>query len=158
MSSGLWFRIYDEALDDPRLQRLPASLFRAWFNVLCAASRNGGTLPPISELAFMLRTRPGALSRRLEALKAAGLIEEIDGALLRPVEWERRQFVRQDAQDGAEPMSPAERTRRWRERRARDAAGVTDGDGSAVTVTALEEEIDQETETKTAPVGARERD
>ena len=51
--------------------------FRAWFNVLCAASRNGGTLPDLSELAFMLRTRPGALSRRLEALKAAGLIEEV---------------------------------------------------------------------------------
>jgi hypothetical protein len=128
--AGLWFRIYDEALDDPRLQRLPASLFRAWFNVLCAASRNGGTLPDLPELAFMLRTRPGALSRRLEALKAAGLLDEVD-AELRPVEWEKRQFVRQDAQDGAEPMSAAERTRR--ERRARDAAGVTGGDQRDVT-------------------------
>ncbi len=146
--SGLWFRIYDDALDDPRLQRLPASLFRAWFNVLCAASRNGGTLPDLPALAFMLRTRPGALSRRLEALKAAGLIEEADGEL-RPIEWEKRQFVRQDAQDGAEPMSPAERTRRWRERRARDAPGVTGGDARDVTVTAIETET--ETETQTAP-------
>ena len=70
--SGLWFRIYRPALNDPRLQRLPASLFRAWFNVLCAASRNGGALPDLPELAFMLRTRPGALSRRLEALKRIG--------------------------------------------------------------------------------------
>ena len=125
--SGLWSRINDQALDDPLLQRLPASLFRAWFNILCAASRHGGTLPDLAALAFMLRTRPGALSRRLEALRAAGLIEEVEGEL-RPVEWEKRQFVRQDAQDGAEPMSAAERTRRWRERRARDAAGVTGGE------------------------------
>jgi len=147
--SGLWFRIYDEALDDPRLQRIPASLFRAWFNVLCAASRNGGVLPDLPDLAFMLRTRPGALSRRLEALQAAGLLEEVDGAL-QPVEWEKRQFVRQDAQDGTEPMTAAERTRRWRERRARDAADVT-GD---VTVTAVDLEPNQETKTQTAPEGA----
>jgi hypothetical protein len=148
--SGLWFRIYDEALDDPRLQRLPASLFRAWFNVLCAASRNGGTLPKLPELAFMMRTRPGALSRRLDALKAMGLVEDVDGEL-RPVDWGQRQFVRQDTKDGAEPMSAAERTRRWRERRARDAASVT-GDA---TVTPIEEERELETETQTAP-GARE--
>jgi hypothetical protein len=144
--SGLWFRVYDEALDDPRLQRLPASLFRAWFNILCASSRNGGVLPDLPDLAFLLRTRPGALSRRLEALKVAGLLEETDGAL-RPVDWDKRQFVRQDAQDGAEPMTAAERTRRWRERRARDAAGVT-GD---VTVTPLDLEPNQETKTQTAP-------
>jgi hypothetical protein len=153
--SGLWFRVYDEALDDPRLQRLPASLFRAWFNMLCAASRNGGSLPDLSDLAFMLRMRPGALTRRLEALKVAGLIEEVDG-VLRPVEWEKRQFVRQDAQDGGEPMTAAERTRRWRERRARDAGNVTAGDGRDVTVTPLEEETDLETEKQTQTAPARE--
>ncbi len=118
--SGLWFRVYDEALDDPRLQRLPASLLRTWFNVLCATSRNGGTLPDLSELAFMLRTRPGALSRRLDALKAAGLIlEETDGAL-RPVEWEKRQFVER----AADPTA-AERMRRFRERAAERNGAVT---------------------------------
>jgi len=148
--SGLWFRTYDSDLDNPKLQRLNASLFRTFFNVLCAASRNGGTLPDLSELGFMLRTRPGALSRRLEALKAAGLLEEVDGEL-RPLEWEKRQFVRQDTKDGAEPMSAADRTRRWRERRARDAASVTGGDGRDVTVTAVEEEPDIETDSHTAP-------
>ena len=46
-------------------------------------------------------------------------------------------------------MSPAERTRRWRERRARDVPGVTGGDARDVTVTAVETET--ETETQTAP-------
>jgi hypothetical protein len=142
--SGLWFRIYDEALDDPRLQRLPASLFRAWFNVLCAASRNGGTLPDLPELAFMLRTRRGALCRRIDALKAAGLIEEVDGAL-RPVEWERRQFVERPADPTA-----AERMRRFRERAAERNGAVT----PTVTNAPIEEERDLETESQTAPEGA----
>ncbi len=142
--SGLWFRIYDEALDDPRLQRLPASLFRAWFNVLCAASRNGGKLQELPALAFMLRTRPGALSRRLEALKAAGLVEEVDGEL-RPVEFEKRQFVERPADPTA-----AERMRRFRERAAERNSGVT----PTVTNAAIEEEIEQDIESQTAPEGA----
>ena len=117
--SGLWFRVYDEALDDPRLQRLPASLFRAWFNLLCAASRNGGLFPDLPTLAFMLRTRPGALCRRLEALRAAGLVEEVGGEL-RPVEWEKRQFVERSADPTA-----AERMRRFRERAAARNGAVT---------------------------------
>jgi hypothetical protein len=140
--SGLWFRIYDEALDDPRLQRLPASLFRAWFNVLCAASRNGGTLPDLSELAFMLRTRPGALSRRLEALKAAGLIEEIDDGALRPVDWERRQFVERPADPTA-----AERMRRFRERATERNETVT----PPVTNAPIEEDEGLEQDSLAAP-------
>ncbi len=142
--AGLWFRIYDEALDDQRLQRLPASLFRAWFNVLCAASRNGGTLPDLPDLAFMLRTRPGALSRRLEALKAAGLLEETDGAL-RPVEWERRQFVERPADPTA-----AERMRRFRERAAERNGAVT----PTVMNAPLEQDTPLEKDSLTAPEGA----
>ncbi len=139
--SGLWFRIYDEALDDPRLQRLPASLFRAWFNVLCATSRNGGTLPDLPELAFMLRTRPGALSRRIEALKAAGLLEETDGAL-RPVEWEKQQFVER----AADPTA-AERMRRFRERAAERNGAVT----PTVTNVSIEKDEDLDQDSQTAP-------
>ncbi len=139
--SGLWFRIYDEALDDPRLQRLPASLFRAWFNVLCAASRRDGTIPDLPELAFMLRTRPGALSRRLEALKAAGLIEKVDGEL-RPVAWDKRQFVERPADPTA-----AERMRRFRERAAERNAPVT----PSVTNAPIEEDADIEQHSLAAP-------
>ena len=145
--SGLWFRIYDEALDDPRLQRLPASLFRVWFNLLCAASRNGGTLPDLPELAFMLRTRPGALSRRLEALKAAGLIEEMDGAL-RPREWDKRQFVERPADPTA-----ADRMRRMRERAVERNGAMA----PTVTNATVEGEEEKDTDTQTVPA-ARENE
>jgi hypothetical protein len=139
--AGLWFRVYDEALDDPRLQRLPASLFRTWFNVLCVASRNGGVLPEITDLAWMLRTRPGALSRRLDALKAAGLLEETDGRL-RPVEWEKRQFVERPADPTA-----AERMRRFRERAADRNGAVT----PTVTNAPIEEEASLDQDSLPAP-------
>jgi len=114
---SLWFKIHDEALDDPRLQRLPPATFRTWFNCLCVASRRAGTLPPLAELAFLLRTRPAVLAPRLEALRAAGLIEADAGGVLRPAQWEKRQQLR-EAASAEEPTSGAERTRQWRERRA----------------------------------------
>lgn len=87
--SERWFRVSDEALDDPRLQRLPASLFKFWFNVHCVASRRGGALPDLRDLAFLIRSRPGVIARRLETLKAAGLLKDVDGKL-HPTEWERQ--------------------------------------------------------------------
>ena len=134
--AGLWFRVYDDALDDPRLQRLPASIFRAWLNCLCVASRNGGTLPDLRDLSFLMRTRPGSLSRRLDALKAAGLLEDVDG-VLRPVEWERRQFVERPS--GSDPTA-AERMRRFRGLPTNSA--VT----PAVTNAPIEEETEQDAE------------
>ena len=146
--SGLWLKIFDEELFDPRLQRLPACLFRTWVNCLLATSRNGGTLPDLADLAFMLRTRPGALSRRLDALKEAGLIEEVDGAL-RPIAFEKRQFVERPADPTA-----AERMRRFRERSAERNSAVT----PTVTNAPSEEDEDLEQDFSRRASGARERD
>ncbi len=110
---SLWFKIFDDSLDDPRLQRLAPATFRTWFNLLCVASRNGGSLPDLAALAWLLRCSRKPLARRLDELTAAGLLEEVDGGL-RPVQWERRQTLREVGDD---PLPGAERTRRWRERR-----------------------------------------
>jgi hypothetical protein len=48
-----WWRAYDESADDPKLQRLSADLFRALFNLVCLASRNGGVLPPRTGLVVI---------------------------------------------------------------------------------------------------------
>ena len=53
-----WFRLYDAVLDDPKVQRLPDRIFKAWINLLCLASRHGGTLPPVDDVAFALRCTP----------------------------------------------------------------------------------------------------
>jgi hypothetical protein len=75
------FSIDANALDDPRLQRLPPATFKAWFGLKCVAARHDGALPDIKTLAFMLRSRLAVVERRLSALRAAGLIEERDGGL-----------------------------------------------------------------------------
>ena len=147
---ALWFRIYDDALDDPRLQRLAPATFRAWFNLLCVASRNGGRLPDLAELTWLLRCGKKPLARRLDELRAAGLIEERDGAL-RPIEWERRQTLRETID---EPLSGAERTRRWRDRR--DPAVTTPRDEETSqrdeAVTGEKElDQDQDQESQSAP-------
>jgi hypothetical protein len=94
----------------------------------------------------MLRTRPGALSRRLDALKAAGLIEEIDGEL-RPLEWDKRQFV-----ERALDPTAAERMRRFRERAADRNGAVT----PPVTNAPVEEDQDLDKDSPCAASAARE--
>lgn len=86
-----WFRFYDDALNDPKVQRLPAPLFKAWINLLCIASKNDGGLPELPDLAFMLRRDDAAVAKDLAALEAVGLFDR-DGDRCIPHNWEKRQF------------------------------------------------------------------
>ena len=91
-----WFRMHDEILDDPKVQRLPAEDFKAWINLLCLASKNGGRLPAISDIAFALRETENAVSTLLERLLSGGLIDRrsggAGGAYYAPHAWEERQY------------------------------------------------------------------
>jgi hypothetical protein len=86
-----WFRAYDSALDDPKVQRLPGPLFKAWFNLLCLASRNDGAIPPIEDVAFALRIDEERASEWVYALISAGLIDEFETGMA-PHNWDARQF------------------------------------------------------------------
>lgn len=122
---GRWFKFREATLFDRRAQKLPAGLFRTYVNLLCARSWSGGRLPSIEDAAFLLRTSVAVLTRRLEALKAAGLVAERDG------EW----IIAGDGDEESarpEPLSGAERTKRWRNRR--EAVTASDG-GRDVSVT-----------------------
>jgi 5-methylcytosine-specific restriction endonuclease McrA len=52
-----WFRSYDDALDDPKVQSLPDPLFKAWYNLLCVTSKNDGQPFTADEVAFRLRVK-----------------------------------------------------------------------------------------------------
>src|SRR4051812_13144243 len=103
-----WFRLYDEVLDDPKVQRLPDRTFKTWINILCAASRNGGVVPPLKDLAFLLRRDEAKLFTEMAALSVAGLLDDADGKVT-PHNWSGRQFQ----SDGS-----TERVKRFRERSA----------------------------------------
>lgn len=103
-----WFRFYDEALDDPKVQRLPDALYRRWTDFLCVASRNGGRITgDVESLAFMIRQTPAKTKAAVSALVAAGLLDK-DGDGYTPHGWRTRQY---------DSDSSAERMRRHRERR-----------------------------------------
>ena len=90
---GRWWRAYDEALDDPKLQRLSPELFRCWFNLLCIASKNKGTLPSMEDLAFQLRIYDVSCTKKMvEELRQGGLIDETFHGTLQPHNWRKRQY------------------------------------------------------------------
>ena len=86
-----WWRAYDEAVDDPKLQRLPGELFKAWFNLMCLASRNGGALPSAEDIAFSLRKSVAQVETLLETFQQRCLLDEVDGRL-EPHNWRNRQY------------------------------------------------------------------
>ena len=101
-----WFRVYDDLVDDPKIQRLDPTLFKALINVWCLASAHGGVLPSIEVIAFRLRMKAEKVQRVLNELRAAGLFDD-DERGVRPHNWDQRQYK----SDGS-----TSRVKRFRER------------------------------------------
>jgi hypothetical protein len=87
-----WFRFYTEALDDPKVQRLPDHLFKTWVNLLCVAAGNDGKIPSIEDVAFKLRISCHEAETRLSDLVMAGLIDIMPDNSREPHNWPKRQF------------------------------------------------------------------
>lgn len=120
-----WWRAYDEAVDNPKLCLLSDRAHRAWFNLLCVASANGGALPDIKVIALKLRMSPAKSRTLIAELITARLFDSIDGRLI-PHNWDDRQFK----SDVTDPTN-AQRQKRYRNRHSKTVSAVTD----AVTVT-----------------------
>ena len=90
-----WFRTYDDALDNPKVQALPGPIFKHWFNLLCLASQNKprGSLPPENKIAFRLRLKPCRLSKIIEHLIDSNLLERDSSGTLQVHDWYTRQYV-----------------------------------------------------------------
>lgn len=92
-SNMVWFRFYHEALNDPKVQRLPPHLFKSWVNLLCLASMHGGKLPSIDDIAFQLRVSAKDAEQQVSELILAGLIDIGATGATEPHNWKKRQFV-----------------------------------------------------------------
>ena len=123
----MWFRFYAEVLDDPKVQQLPAELFRAWVNLLCLAKKHDGVLPSEADCAFAMRMEISAFHETFSALHEAGLMDSGVGRdkHSEPHNWTKRQY---------KSDSSTERVKRFRKRY------------KAVTETPPETETDTETE------------
>ncbi len=87
-----WFRYYDDALNDPKVQRLEPTIFKSWVNLLCLASRCGGTIRSVDDVAFSLRVSVSKAAEIVTVLATKGLLDKVDGGYFSPHNWNRRQF------------------------------------------------------------------
>lgn len=110
-----WFRVYDDLVDDPKVQRLSPDLFKALVNLWCLASKNDGALPAAEDIGFKLRMPLEKVKKVIAALHDADLIET-DETGLRPHNWSGRQF-KSDVSN--------ERVKRHRQRRCNVTLDVT---------------------------------
>lgn len=126
-----WFRMYDEMLDDPKVQMLSPELFKTWINLLAVASRNNGILPTVEKLSFALRVSKHEMQSRIEELVLAELIDIRADKKLEPHNWQQRQWKSDDS---------AERVRKHR------ASKQSRNDDVTVTVTPPEADTETDTE------------
>ncbi len=137
-----WFRMYDEMLDDPKVQMLPPELFKTWVNMLALASRSGGALPSIEKMAFALRVSNHDMQTRVDELILLGLIDITADGRREPHNWRKRQWKSDDS---------ADRVRRHRERKRAETGSKplqeTECNGD-VTVTVTPPETESDTEKK----------
>lgn len=110
-----WFRFYSEALNDPKVQRLPPALFKHWVNILCLACErdDGGVLPTEEDIAFALRLKPSDAHTIMDQLATAGLVDRAPqgraeaasgprDARWMPHNWAERQYA---GDTGRPPLS-----------------------------------------------------
>jgi hypothetical protein len=92
-----WFRLYSEAMDDPKVQRLSPTLFKTWVNILCLAASKDGRLPSIDDVAFRLRISSQDAEQQISDLILAGLIDLDAQKSMSPHNWKTRQYVSDDS-------------------------------------------------------------
>jgi hypothetical protein len=126
-----WFRMYESTLNDPTLQRLPGDKFKAWVNLNCIASIHDGALPPVADLAFLLRPMAeDKIKALLAEFHQKGLLDPVEapgGAICyAPCRWSERQY-RSDVTD----PTAAARMQRYRDRKrnARNGQDRNDRNG-----------------------------
>jgi hypothetical protein len=86
-----WFRVYDDLVDDPKVQRLSGDQFKSLLNLWCLASQGGGFLPCPEDIGFKLRLSVEETVNLLGDFKKRGLLDQVHSRL-QPHNWNHRQF------------------------------------------------------------------
>src|SRR5262245_34622969 len=87
-----WFRFYQEALYDPKVQLLAPEVFKFWVNCLCLACQNDGVLPEIVDVSYALRLDDKNVVDNVSILEKVGLLDRYKSGILHPHNWDSRQF------------------------------------------------------------------
>lgn len=142
--------MYNNVVHDPKVQRLPPTVFKGWVNLLCVASANGGNLPPIADIAYTLHLSIDKTAKLLLTIEKAGLIDRTNDECT-PHNWQGRQFQ----SDGS-----TARVKAFRERKKSNVGNVSCNVSETVqetfleraeTVTVTPPDTDTETDTERTP-------
>lgn len=112
-----WFRFYRAVVHNPKIQKLPDALFKAWVNVLCCTD-DDGILPATEDIAFALRISERKVCAILESLIDARLLTDDEGVITAH-DWADHQRKSDSSKD---------RVAKLRERR-RNVGGDEPGNG-----------------------------
>lgn len=96
-----WFRLYEEVLNDPKVQTLPSELFKFWINLLCVTSQCNGKIPKKDvscNISFYLRLPKESVTKMLHQLIELELFEENEDFLF-PHNWSGRQYKSDSSTD-----------------------------------------------------------
>ncbi len=115
---GMWFRVYDSSLHDPKIQNLSPVLFKFLFNLWCVASKNEGEIS-IGDLDYHMRMSKNKSEKLLKELVDLGMVDQIDDEIYSPHNWSERQYE----SDNSTP-----RVKAFRDRKRRDKE--VEGNGS----------------------------
>jgi hypothetical protein len=86
-----WFRFYGDAINDPKVLKLPEVTRWRWVAVLSAASKHHGRIPAHDDLALMLRITAAETKSLLATLEKANLIDR-DTEGFTPHNWNKFQY------------------------------------------------------------------
>jgi hypothetical protein len=93
-----WFRMYDDLLDNPKVQQLPLRLFKFYVNCLCLANRGEvrGDMGTVENIAFRMRLKPSDTEADLKELACRNLVECGQNFRFFPHDWHVRQAASDD--------------------------------------------------------------
>lgn len=105
-------KLWDNILDNVKVQRLNATTFKSWVNLLCVTLRYGGAhgeLPSWEDMAFGLRESKTNIKSHVDVLVTAGLIDKTAS------HYSIHDF---DKWNESKDKTAAKRQREWRNNRA----------------------------------------
>lgn len=108
MATKYWIKLYIEILHDPKMIRLSDSLFSLTIKLFLVAGEydDGGYLPPIDDIAIILRADAESLETEMIELQRVGILSTVGGR------WMVSKFAERQA-----AVSTAERMRQYRDRK-----------------------------------------
>ena len=111
MASKYWLKLYHEMLHDPKMIRLDDRLFRRVIQcfLLAGETDRKGLLPSIDDMAVVFRVEVEHLETELTELSKVGILTTSDDR------WLVSKFASRQ-----EPVSGAERIKRYRDRQIKD--------------------------------------